>query len=57
MQNVCNEGYVSTIRGVVMERNYMTTSLLFFSDPRDTQTKEVRRKVDGYRLLLMTGDA
>lgn len=56
MQNVWNEGYVSTYRGVVMERKCMTVSLFFFSYPRDTRTK-VRRKVDGYRLLLMTGNA
>lgn len=29
--------------------------LLFFGYPLETQTIEVRRKVDGYRLLLMTG--
>lgn len=38
-----------------MERYDTTMPLLFFSYPRDTQTEEVRRKVDGYKLLLMTG--
>lgn len=43
------------IRGVVMERYDMTLPLLFFSYPGGTQTEEVRRKADRYKLLLMMG--
>lgn len=46
---------VPILRGGVIERYDVTMLLLFFSYPRDTQTEEVRRKVDRYKLLLMTG--
>jgi len=36
------------------ERFDMIMSLLCLSYLRDTQTVEMRRKVDGYKLLMMT---
>lgn len=53
-QKVWNEGNMFVFLG---KGGICQMPLLFFSYPWDTQTMEVRRKVDGYRLLLKTEGA
>lgn len=50
------QAYVSPIRWwTCAQRCDITIPLLFFLYLRDTQSREVRRKVDGYKRLLTMG--